>query len=132
MRSCPEACSAIQNSASQKPASHSPAAQSKDEFQFVRFVCFSESGQAELLRLCDGDNLTVQGALKCELYRPEGGEPKLSLSIVADQVLALVPPPRQPKPKQMKTHARAKSAALARGRQAPGHPMTFHFNGKIP
>ena len=69
--------------------------------QFIRLVVFSESAQAELLRLQAGDSLSAQGALKAELYRPEGGEPKLSLSIVADQILALKQPPkdREAKPK---------------------------------
>ena len=61
--------------------------------QFWRVTAFSESAQAELMRLDDGDALAVQGSFKAELYRPDGGETKLSLSIVADHVLAL----RQPK-----------------------------------
>jgi hypothetical protein len=60
-----------------------------DSSQFVRFVGFPENARAELLRLREGDAVSVQGALKCELYRPEGGEPKLSLSIFVDQVIAL-------------------------------------------
>ncbi|MCI0598593.1 MAG: single-stranded DNA-binding protein [Beijerinckiaceae bacterium] len=71
--------------------------------QWWKVVAFSESVQAELMRLGDGDALTVQGAFKAELYTPEGGEPRISLSIVADQVLALRQPPRTkkaPRPKQ--------------------------------
>jgi single-stranded DNA-binding protein len=60
---------------------------------FVRLVCFSETVCAELMRLKEGDQLAVQGALKAELYRPDGGEPKVSLSLIADNVLAV----RQPK-----------------------------------
>lgn len=33
--------------------------------------------------------------MKVELYHPENGEPRLSLSLVADQVLALRQPPRK-------------------------------------
>jgi hypothetical protein len=44
-----------------------------DSSQFVRFVGFPENARAELLRLREGDAVSVQGALKCELYRPEGG-----------------------------------------------------------
>jgi hypothetical protein len=58
-------------------------------------VAFYETVQAELLRLREGDSLSVQGALKAELYKPEGGEPKLSLSMVADHVLAVRQPPRE-------------------------------------
>jgi single-stranded DNA-binding protein len=48
----------------------------------------AENIQAELLRLQDGDAISVQGALKVELYDKDG-ERRLSLSIVADNVLAL-------------------------------------------
>ena len=64
-----------------------------DSSQFWRVTAFSESAQAELMRLGDGDSCCVQGAFKAELYQPEGGDPKVSLSIIADYVLAL----RQPK-----------------------------------
>jgi single-stranded DNA-binding protein len=72
-------------------------------FQFVRLVAFSETVQAELLRLHEGESLTIQGSLKAELYRPEGGEPKLSLSMVADHVLALRQPPKARTPKSTET-----------------------------
>lgn len=62
--------------------------------QFWRVTAFSETAQAELLRLSDGEALSVQGALRAELYRPEGGEARVSLSIIADHVLALRPPSR--------------------------------------
>jgi single-stranded DNA-binding protein len=63
-------------------------------FQFIRLVAFSETAQTELLRLREGDSLSVQGALKAEIYKPEGGEPKISLSMIADQILALRQPPK--------------------------------------
>lgn len=66
-----------------------------DGAQWWKLLVFSETAQAELLRLSDGDALAVQGTLKVELYQPEGGEPRLSLSIVADHVLALRQPQRQ-------------------------------------
>jgi single-stranded DNA-binding protein len=65
-----------------------------DAMTFIRIVAFYETVQAELLRLREGDSLSVQGAFKAELYKPEGGEPKLSLSMVADHVLALRQPPK--------------------------------------
>ena len=68
-----------------------------DSFQFVRIVALSESVQAELLRLTDGDHAIVQGPLKCETYEISG-EHRISLSIVADHVLALRQPPKQRKP----------------------------------
>ena len=65
--------------------------------QWWRVTAFSESAQAELMRLTDGDPLSVQGAFKAELYAKDGGEPKVSLSIIADKVLALRQPPRERK-----------------------------------
>jgi hypothetical protein len=56
-------------------------------------LAFSESVQAELMRLTDGDALSVQGALKAETYEKDGAT-KLSLSVVADHVLALRKPPK--------------------------------------
>jgi hypothetical protein len=51
------------------------------------------------MRLTDGDAISVQGAFKAELYE-KGGEKRLSLAIVADNVLAL----RQPaKPRKLGT-----------------------------
>jgi Single-strand binding protein family len=72
-----------------------------EAMQFVRVVAFSESAQAELLRLQDGDCFSEQGQFKAEIYAKDGGEPKLSLSIVADQILALRQPAKQSKPKQL-------------------------------
>ena len=46
------------------------------------------------MRLGDGDALSIQGALKVETYERDG-ETKLSLSIVAEHVLALRQPPRK-------------------------------------
>lgn len=75
-----------------------------EALQWWRVTAFSESAQAELMRLCDGDACSVQGSFKAELYQPEGGEPKVSLSIIADHVLALRQPPRERKqaPKERK------------------------------
>ena len=44
-----------------------------DVAQWWKALAFSESAQAELMRLADGDAVSVQGVLKAELYRPEGG-----------------------------------------------------------
>jgi single-stranded DNA-binding protein len=57
--------------------------------QWWRITAFAESVQSELMRLTEGDALSVQGAMKCELYSKDGGEPKLSLSIIADCVIPL-------------------------------------------
>ena len=95
-------------------------------------TAFSESVQAELMRLDEGESVCIQGAFKVELYQPEGGEPKASLSIIADNVLAL----RQPKMvplirasvslrRPRKTRARVKSVLPAHGRRAAGRMTTF-------
>jgi single-stranded DNA-binding protein len=51
-------------------------------------LAFSESIQVELMRLTDGDAISVQGVLKIETYDKDGVT-KLSSSIVADHILAL-------------------------------------------
>jgi single-stranded DNA-binding protein len=61
--------------------------------QWWRVTVFSETAQAELMRLADGDAVSVQGSFKAELYRPDGGEARVSLSIVAD----LRQPPKERK-----------------------------------
>jgi len=81
--------------------------------QWWRVTAFSESAQAELMRLGDGDALSIQGAFKAELFQPDGGETRLSLSIIADQVLALRQPPRdRKKPKEREVPYRGGAAAF--------------------
>lgn len=67
--------------------------------QFWRMFVFSESAQAEAMRLREGDALSLQGVPKFELYRPENGETRLSLSVTADVVTALRAAPKERKPK---------------------------------
>jgi single-stranded DNA-binding protein len=75
--------------------------------QFVRLVAFSETAQAELLRLKDGDSVSAQGVLKAEIYTPTGGEPRVSLSLVAEQVLALRQHPKERQAKAAKPEPQA-------------------------
>jgi hypothetical protein len=70
-----------------------------DGFQFWRVTAFSESAQAELLRLSEGDAISAQGALQASVYTPPGKEPRVNLSVVANAILPLKPPPRERKPK---------------------------------
>ncbi len=70
-----------------------------NELQFWRVFVFSESAQTEIARLGEGDAVAVQGTPKFEIWRPENGEPRVSLSVTADHVLALRQPPRERKPK---------------------------------
>jgi single-stranded DNA-binding protein len=80
--------------------------------QWWRVTAFSESAQAELMRLGEGDACSVQGSFKAEIYPPEGTPPKVSLSIIADNVLALRQPPRERKAKTSGAAARGGAAAF--------------------
>jgi single-stranded DNA-binding protein len=83
-----------------------------DASQWWKVAAFSESVQAEIMRLSEGDAVSVQGSFKAELYTFEGGEPRVSLSIVADKALALRQPPKERKPPQRDTPARGGAAAF--------------------
>jgi len=56
--------------------------------QFSRVLAFSSAAQGELLRLDDGDVLSVQGGLRAEAYE-KGGELRVRLTVLADAVLSL-------------------------------------------
>jgi single-stranded DNA-binding protein len=62
-----------------------------DHRQFWHVVAFSETVQAELMHLSDGDAVAVQGSLKAELYDKDG-ETELFFGIIAEHALGL----RQP------------------------------------
>jgi len=66
---------------------------------FWNIVAFSDSAQAGLMRLRDGDRLSAQGALTVEIYVARDGSTKINRSILVDQVLALRQPPRERKSK---------------------------------
>ena len=91
---------------------------------FWRIVAFSETAQAELLRLGEGDKLSAQGSLKLEIYSSKDGEQKLSRTLIADHVLALRPPPRARKPKV--------APATAADGPAPGPREPAPFDDAIP
>ena len=58
--------------------------------EFWSITAFSQSAQAELLRLGVGDALSAQGKARFELWHPrDGGEVKISRSLFADAVLPL-------------------------------------------
>ena len=62
-------------------------------------LAFSESAQAELMRLGEGDKLSAQGSFKVELYTARDGQTRINRTIFADHVLALRQPRRERKPK---------------------------------
>jgi single-stranded DNA-binding protein len=63
--------------------------------QWWNIVAFSESAQLELMRLSEGEAMAVQGAMRIEEYEKDG-QKRVSLSIVADHVLALRQPQKPP------------------------------------
>jgi single-stranded DNA-binding protein len=63
--------------------------------QFVRIMAWSDHARAELEPLQDGAALSISGKLEAQLYAPNGAEPRVSLSIIADQVLVLKKPARK-------------------------------------
>jgi len=65
--------------------------------QYWRVLAFSDTAQNELLRLDDGDALSVQGSLRAEPYSKDG-EARVGLTVIADVVLALrrANKPREP------------------------------------
>jgi single-stranded DNA-binding protein len=92
--------------------------------QFWNVIVFSESAQSELLRLNAGDAVSLQGALKAEIYE-KNGEAKLSLGIVADHVTAL----RQPaKPR---ARPEGKPAPMSRRRRDTG-AFDPELNDSVP
>jgi single-stranded DNA-binding protein len=56
--------------------------------RFWRIAAFSEPVQGELMHLTAGDAVAVEGTLKAELCDRDG-EIRLSLGVIADQVLPL-------------------------------------------
>lgn len=67
--------------------------------EFWDVLAFSETVQAELLRLRTGERLSLQGSLRLELYTTKAGEQRISRKIFADHALALRAPPKAKKPK---------------------------------
>mgnify|MGYP000881570145 CR=1 FL=1 len=79
-----------------------------DASRFWRVTIFSESAGEEMMRLAAGDAVSAQGQMSAELYRPDDGEPRLSLSLVADRVLALQQPK---KPREKAADSRSDAAS---------------------
>jgi len=93
-----------------------------DAFQWWRVTSFSESAAAELMRLSEGDSISVQGLMTAGLYTKDGGETRITFSLIADHVLALRQPPKDrkakaPEPQPQDTRSRQQRCA---GTWAPG------------
>jgi single-stranded DNA-binding protein len=65
---------------------------------FWSVLAFSESAQAELMRLGEGDKISPQGPFKVEPYTARDGQTRINRTLFADHVLALRQPPRERKP----------------------------------
>jgi single-stranded DNA-binding protein len=65
---------------------------------FWNVLAFGDSAQAELLRLADGDKVSLQGKPKLEIFEKDG-RARISRTVFADNVLALRAPPKERKPK---------------------------------
>jgi single-stranded DNA-binding protein len=70
-----------------------------ETFQFWRVTAFSDTAQAELMRLTVGDALSVQGALTIDEYEKDG-EKRIARKLVADHVLAVRQPREKPSPSE--------------------------------
>jgi single-stranded DNA-binding protein len=68
-----------------------------EEVQWWKVLAFGDSARVELLRLEDGDALSVQGGLRAEAYEKDG-EPRVSLTVLADAVLPLRQEKKQREP----------------------------------
>jgi hypothetical protein len=92
-----------------------------DESRFVRAVAFSETVQSELMRLADGDNISIQGPFTASIYTASDGNSKISLSMVANHVLALrqAPKARQAKVSEPAPDVRSRQQRLAGSWQSP-------------
>jgi hypothetical protein len=78
--------------------------------EFWSLMVFSDSAQAELLRLGVGDALSAQGSAKFELYQKDGGEVRISRTIFANAILPLRVPPKERKAKAAKAPTQEPSA----------------------
>ena len=71
--------------------------------QYWRVLAFSDSAQNELLRLDDGDAVSVQGGMRAEAYSKDG-ELRVGLT-VADVVLPLRRPKKRQEPEPQERQA---------------------------
>jgi single-stranded DNA-binding protein len=107
--------------------------------EFWRLVTFSETAVEELMRLGEGDNLSAQGPMKAELYQPEGKEPRISMSLIADSIQPLrAQRKRQPQDGDDRTMRRRRAAQAANGpnedfrlRHHGGHSHDVSLNDDI-
>jgi hypothetical protein len=101
-------------------------------YQYWSLRSFDTASQDELLRLDEGDSVSVQGLLRAEIYKPEGGEPRLSMTVIVDQALAAKPKPRPSAPHQFKQRSKPSAnlqKVTGQARQGYAHPQ---LNDPLP
>ena len=59
-----------------------------DAARWWKAFVFGDDAMAQVLRLSDGDPLAVAGEFDCHTYEADGGEVRLSWSIMVDAVLS--------------------------------------------
>jgi single-stranded DNA-binding protein len=104
-----------------------------NERQFVTLFAFSQTVRDELARLEEGDNISVQGPLKAEIYERDG-QARVSLSMTADLILALRQPPKERKKREpAPAPAHSEKPAPDRDRlDRHNDGGVDHFNDSIP
>jgi len=65
-----------------------------DSHVYWRVFAFNEQAIAELAELSEGDAVSLSGAMKADIYQSDGKPPRVSLTLMADKVLALKPKPK--------------------------------------
>jgi single-stranded DNA-binding protein len=90
-----------------------------------RVVAFSDSAQSELLRLGEGDKISVQGGLKIEPYTGRDGQSRINRTVFVHHAVALRQPPRQKKPKASPSRAPEEPAPISNGRRDFGDDIPF-------
>jgi single-stranded DNA-binding protein len=65
-----------------------------DDGQFWNVIAFADTPVAELMRLREGESLSVQGKLQAGEYEKDG-QKRISLGVVADHVLVSRQPAKQ-------------------------------------
>jgi single-stranded DNA-binding protein len=102
--------------------------------EFWRVFAFHETAQAELLHLGEGDAVSCQGTPKFEIYAPDNGAARVSLSMTVDRALALRQPPKA-KAKKETTSPPARSDKPASDRSGlaeHGCNGDDPFNDQVP
>lgn len=86
-----------------------------NETLFIRVMAWSDTARAELEPLSEGALVSVSGRLVSEIYTPTGGEPRVSLTVMADQALALKKPQKAKAAPQVNPGAEARTKERSTG-----------------